>query len=190
MGYPKPLLRVDNETFIGRIVRAMLPVATRLIVVVGARADLVRAAVPSGPRIDIVMNPDFLRGQLSSIKAGMRALSPGTDAVLIHLVDHPLVRPATFHKLVEAYHETSYPIIIARYARRRGHPVIFRRAVFEELLAAPEGVGARAVVQADPARVHYVDVDDPAIGLDLDTPDDLARAGLPAPPAHARIPSM
>jgi CTP:molybdopterin cytidylyltransferase MocA len=50
------------------------------------------------------------------------------------------------------------------------------------LMAAPEDQGARVVVNTDPQRVHYVDVEDPGVVLDLDTPSDLAQAGLPPPP--------
>ncbi len=60
--------------------------------------------------------------------------------------------------------------------------MIFDRALFGELMSAPEGEGARSVVNADASRVAYVDLDDPVINLDLDTPADLARAGLPPPP--------
>jgi molybdenum cofactor cytidylyltransferase len=73
--------------------------------------------------------------------------------------------------------------VIARHDGRRGHPVIFDRALFAEILSAPEKEGARFVVNADASRVAYVDLNDPGINLDLDTPSDLARAGLPPPPA-------
>ena len=80
----------------------------------------------------------------------------------------------------------SAPILIARYHGRRGHPVLFAKRVFSELLAAPDGEGARFVVNADPARVVYVEVEDPGVTLDLDTPEDLKRAGLALPPADRR----
>ena len=73
-------------------------------------------------------------------------------------------------------------IVIARCAGKRGHPVVFGDSVFRELLEAPAEQGARAVVIRDPARVVYVDVDDPGVTLDLDTPADVERAGLQAPP--------
>ena len=72
--------------------------------------------------------------------------------------------------------------MIARHDGHRGHPVIFDRTMFAELQSAPEEEGARYVVNADASRVAYVDLDDPGINLDLDTPSDLARAGLPPPP--------
>ena len=182
MGFPKPLLWIGNETFVEHLCRAILPVVSRLIVVTGGYADRVRAAIPADSRIDAVMNPDYIRGQLSSIKAGLRAISLDADAAIVHLADHPLVRPETFDRILDAYRTSDAPIIIARCEGRRGHPVLFRRSIFDELMAAPEDVGARAVVQADPARVLYVDVDDPGVGLDLDTPADLVKAGLPPPP--------
>jgi molybdenum cofactor cytidylyltransferase len=84
--------------------------------------------------------------------------------------------------LVDEYVKTARPIVVSRYRRRRGHPVIFDRSVFADLIAAPEDQGARVVVNADPRRVLYVDVEDPGVVLDLDTPADLAKAGLPSPP--------
>ncbi len=92
-----------------------------------------------------------------------------------------MVRVETFQAIVDSFDRTGKPIVIARHDGRRGHPVIFDRAVFGELLSAPEEEGARHVVNADPSRVAYVDLDDPGINLDLDTPADLKRAGLSPP---------
>jgi molybdenum cofactor cytidylyltransferase len=181
MGFPKPLLRLDGETFIAHASASMLAAVARLIVVLGAHADRVRPAVPSDERIAIVENPDWRRGQLSSLKAGLKALAPDAAAAIVHLVDHPTVRDATFRALADEFRRSGKPIIIARHAGRRGHPVLFDRALFAELLAAPEQEGARFVVNANPARVSYLDVDDPGITLDLDTPADLDRAGLGRP---------
>ena len=103
--------------------------------------------------------------------------------MLVHLTDHPTVARETFKALIGAWRESRKPIVIARHHGRRGHPVLFDRSVFGELLDAPEDQGARAVVNADAGRVHYVDLDDPGITLDLDTPEDLERAGLGRPPA-------
>jgi len=181
MGYPKPLLKVGDETFVAHLAAAMLAVVTRLTVVVGARAERVRPAIPSDPRIRVVDNPNWTRGQLSSIKAGLRALPPDASAAMIHLIDHPTVKAETFAAVLEAYRESQNTIIIARHDGRRGHPVLFDRSIFTELLNAPEDQGARVVVNADASRVVYVDVDDPGILLDLDTPEQLIAAGFVYP---------
>jgi molybdenum cofactor cytidylyltransferase len=182
MGYPKPLLKLGSRTFIEILAAAILQSVARLIVVVGAHADAVRGAIPADPRILVVENPDFLKGQLSSIKAALPRVGAAAAGALIHLADHPMVRAETFAAVVDSYRRAGMPIAIARYRGRRGHPVLFARELFVELAAAPEDQGARAVVLADPSRVAYVDVDDAGVLADLDTPEDLERAGLARPP--------
>jgi molybdenum cofactor cytidylyltransferase len=184
MGFPKPLLRLNGQTFLTGIATSMLAVVERLIVVLGAHRDAVRASVPADERIILVENPDYKLGQLSSIKAGLRAVSGEADAAIIHLVDHPTVLPTTFNQLVNAYQLSAKPILVTRCGGRRGHPILFDRSIFDELEQTRADVGARAVVNADAARVIYVDVDDPGVLLDLDTPADLARAGLPGVPGQ------
>src|ERR1700722_3062483 len=184
MGYPKTLLKIDGQTFIERIAESMLAVVPRLVIVLGAHSDRVRAAIPRDERIAIVENPNYSRGQLSSLKVGLGALQPDATGALVHLGDHPMVRAQTFRAVVEAYDQTDKPIVIARHEGHRGHPVIFDRDLFPELQSAPEEEGARHVVNVDASRVAYVDLDDPGINLDLDTPSDLTRAGLPLPPGE------
>ncbi|MBV8056009.1 MAG: nucleotidyltransferase family protein [Deltaproteobacteria bacterium] len=183
MGFPKPLLRLNEETFLNHIAASMLVTVERLIIVVGAHRDAVTASVSPDNRIGIIENPDYKLGQLSSIKAGLRAVSTRADAVIVHLVDHPTVLPGTFGRLAGEYQLSMKPIVIARCRGHRGHPVLFDRSIFDELQRAPTDIGARAVVNANVGRVVYVDVDDPGILLDLDTPADLARAGLPGVPS-------
>jgi molybdenum cofactor cytidylyltransferase len=179
MGYPKPLLKIGDETFITHIAAEILQVIPRLVIVLGAHADRVRPAIPRDSRIVVLDNPAYARGQLSSLKVGLRfAIAEHARAVVVHLADHPRVAAETFRALVDAHDHLSQPIVIARYCGRRGHPALFSAEVFDELLNAPEDRGARVVVNADPARVAYLDVDDAGVVLDLDTPDDLVRAGL------------
>ncbi len=182
MGFPKPLLHLGGDTFIAHTLRLILPAVDRVVIVLGAHAERIRAAIPAASRISIVENPGYAQGQLSSLKIGLGAFPPETCAAMVHLADHPLVTGATYLAIAESYRRTRGPIVIARNAGRRGHPAIFDRSIFPELLAAPPGEGARVVVNAIPARIVYSDVDDPGVALDLDTPEDLARAGLPPPP--------
>jgi molybdenum cofactor cytidylyltransferase len=182
MGYPKPLLKIGDRTFIEHIAGTILAVVPRLVIVLGAHSDRVRAAIPHDARITIVENPNYARGQLSSLNVGLGAIQPHAAGALVHLGDYPMVRVETFQAMVDSYDETGRPIVIARHNGQRGHPVIFDRAMFSELQSAPEEEGARHVVNADASRVAYIDADDPGINLDLDTPSDLERAGLPPPP--------
>lgn len=182
MGYPKPLLTIDGKTFIEKIAVTMLAVVPRLVVVLGAHAKRIRPAIPRDERIVIVENPNYSRGQLSSLKIGLGAVQSDAAGAIVHLTDHPMVRVESFRAIVESFERNRKPIVIARSGGQRGHPVIFDRSIFAELQQAPESEGARHVVNADASRVEYVDLDDPGINLDLDTPADLIRAGLASPP--------
>jgi len=98
MGYPKPLLRIGRQTFIEHIAGTMLAVVPRLVIVLGAHSDRVRAAIPHDARITIVENPNYARGQLSSLKVGLSAIQSHAAGALVHLGDHPMVRAEPFKR--------------------------------------------------------------------------------------------
>lgn len=176
MGVPKPLLQLGGETFLARAVAALREGGCdRVWVVVGedAGATAVEAAA-LGART--VLNPDPDAEQIDSLRAALRMLPPDTDAAVVLPVDIPGVGPAAVRALRAAYHDRGAPISIASHGGEHGHPVLFARAVWPELLEGPLPEGARTVIHADPARVLAVPVEDAGILADVDTPADLARA--------------
>lgn len=176
MGSPKALLRYQGQTFIERICEAFLTAGVdELIVVLGARAEELRRALPAHPALRVVVNPRYFQGQLSSLMTGIGALLPESEAAVVTLVDHPLVTAETIKTLIASFRIAPQPILIASYQGRRGHPVLFSSQVYGEILAAPLDQGAKVVVRKDPARVREVRLDDPGILADIDTPEDYAR---------------
>ncbi len=69
--------------------------------------------------------------------------------------------------------QSNAPVLRAVHLGRHGHPVVFKRAIFDALRHADPAVGAKAVLHA--AAVEDVEVDDPGVVDDVDTPDDYAR---------------
>jgi molybdenum cofactor cytidylyltransferase len=176
MGSPKALLRYQGQTFIERICTAFLSAGVdELIVVLGARAAELRPALPAHPILRTVENPRYFQGQLSSLMTGVGALSPESEAAVVNLVDHPLVTAETIQALIDSFRTAPLPILIASYQGRRGHPVLFSSQVYGEILAAPLDQGAKVVVRKDPSRVREVQLNDPGILADIDTPEDYAR---------------
>src|SRR3984957_13810051 len=84
MGYPKPLLKIGDRTFIEHIAGTMLAVVPRLVIVLGAHRDRVRAAIPHDERIEIVENLNYSLGQLSSLKIGLGAIRTDSDGAVVH----------------------------------------------------------------------------------------------------------
>jgi CTP:molybdopterin cytidylyltransferase MocA len=146
-----------------------------LVAVLNPTVPGLREALPADPRVRWVAAPPAPSGQIASLRAGLRALSPSSEAALVALVDQPAVRSVTVAALVQAFRESGASLILPVHQGRRGHPVCFARALYPELLEAPEEEGARAVVRRHRAFLREVAADDPGIHQDVDTPDDLAR---------------
>ena len=191
MGRPKALLPVDGrDTFVSRLARTLRAAGVAEVVVVvaaGGPVDAVRAALaaaPPAPRI--ARNPDPSRGQLSSLLTGLEAVDrPGVDALLMTLVDVPLVGVSTVRALLAAYARSRAPIVrpVREADAAHGHPVVFDRSVFDDLRSADPRTGARPVVRARAAEIENVPVEDHGAFLDIDTPADYRRVFGRPPPA-------
>jgi len=111
------------------------------------------------------------RDALDTKEQGQDALAT-TEAILVCLVDNPFVTVDVVDSLIDAFRRTHQPIVVPVIGGRRGHPTLFARTVFEELLHAPANEGARHVVNADRTRVLEIEVPDRAILARIDTPQD------------------
>jgi molybdenum cofactor cytidylyltransferase len=144
-----------------------------LVVVVGHEADAVRSAV-DGLNATIVQNPAWELGLATSLVAGVLALPPEFDAVVVGVGDQPEIDPAVIRAVIARWRETKDPIVSASYRGVRAHPVLFAREVFPELLQLHGDSGARLMIERTPDRVSYVQVDAP-VPPDIDTSGELER---------------
>jgi molybdenum cofactor cytidylyltransferase len=172
MGRLKPLLRFKDTTFLGQAISVLrLSDADRITVVLGAEAETIRKLVDlSG--INVVINKSYLKGQLSSLVAGIENSPPGTEAILVCLVDMPFITKEVVNQMVRTFKKTGSPIIVPVYDEKRGHPALFSEALFSELLNAPEEQGARYVLYSNEERVLEVETSEPGILISIDTPAD------------------
>jgi len=178
MGRPKALLPLGGGTFITRLCSTLTAAGLDdVIVVAGADLEAVTSAVgQAGLSARIIENPRHHEGQLSSVLAGLAVADrPGVEAVVVHLVDVPLVSAGTVRAVMDAFRRTRAPIVRPVINGRHGHPVLFARDVFDELRRADPSVGAKAVVRAHAADACDVPVDDEGACRDIDTPEDYAR---------------
>lgn len=183
MGRTKALLPLGSprETFLNRIIRVLREGGIeRVVVVIGGDAAAVRASLPrDDASLTAVENPHFAEGQLSSLLVGLHAVEQrfdDVDAVMMTLVDLPLISAATTRAVLEAFRaHPDAPLVRPRHEARHGHPVIFNRSIFGELRRADPSKGAKTVVHAHTAEEVNVDVDDEGAFTDIDTPEDYAR---------------
>jgi CTP:molybdopterin cytidylyltransferase MocA len=171
MGGPKALLRLRDTSFLAHACSLLdRPGVAAVVAVIGAEADRVRAEAGLPSEVDVVDNPGWREGMLSSVWRGLDAAEAlGAEAVLLHPVDHPLVTSETVDRVVAALERGAFAAVPSRDGRR-GHPGGFGREAFPALRAAPPDRGARAVLAAHAPGVVHVD-GDPGCLLSLDTPD-------------------
>jgi molybdenum cofactor cytidylyltransferase len=176
MGRPKALLPYREGTFLEHLIEVTRhPCIDVTRVVLGAGAEVIRTMAKLDPSF-VVLNTDWEDGQLSSICAGLRSLEGiDTDGIILCPVDHPLVSARLISDLVERFYEDKKAIVLPTYYSRRGHPVIFSKTLFGELLAAPADMGARSVVWAHAADILEVPTDEEGVILNLNDPDMLKR---------------
>ena len=182
MGRPKALLPIGatGETFLTRILHVLRDGGIqRAFVVLGGDAGAVRASLPADDDFySVVENRRYEQGQLSSLLVGLSAAEENDDveAVMVTLVDLPLISEATVRAVLEAYrHASGAPLVRPRRGQRYGHPVIFHCRLFDELRSADPSQGAKPVVHAHAAEEVNVDFADDGAFTDIDTPQDYER---------------
>jgi molybdenum cofactor cytidylyltransferase len=180
MGRPKALLPIEGVRFIERIVTTLQSTRVeKIVVVLGHNAEEMRRKIADLP-VEVVVNPDYKQGQLSSLLAAIRAIeasrdAPSVEGILVHLVDHPFIEAALVNLMIERFYETRKWIVVPRYRDRRGHPVLFSKMLFAEFLRTPVEQGAKAVVHAHRQETLEVVTEDSGVTIDIDTPEEYRR---------------
>jgi molybdenum cofactor cytidylyltransferase len=187
MGSPKALIGYQGRPFLEHLLEVTVhPKIGVRRVVLGAHAEPIAKSIHLAAD-EIVINDEWEKGQLSSIQAAIRSLpaaaglpvkgaAPTTDGLLLCLIDHPLISAALVDELIEQFYVTRAKIVLPIYEGRRGHPVIFPAALYDELLHAPMDKGARAVVWAHATEVLAIPTNEEGCVLNLNDPETLHRA--------------
>ena len=173
MGRPKALLLAHGVAFLERCVDSLAKGGCQdvLVVLNSEDPEVGRLACAAGARV--VQGAGEASEQIDSLRAGLSELSPDVVAAVVLPVDHPLVAADTVAALVRVYLESQAPIVRAAYRGRRGHPVLFSRACFPDLLGQEAAEGARSVIRRYRDVSRDVEVNDRGVVADIDTPADL-----------------
>jgi CTP:molybdopterin cytidylyltransferase MocA len=173
LGTPKAALSFHGERLVDRGARLLHEGGCHpVVVVLGAVTVQVRGAV-------VVRNPAWATGMGSSLRAGLDALPPSAQAVVIALVDQPLIGAEAVRRLVDASRGGA-SVAVATYGGAMRNPVLIGREHFGEVGRLAVGdVGARPFLRAHADLVTPVPCDDVGDPADIDTPGDLERLSGP-----------
>src|SRR5271169_5565751 len=178
MGEAKQLLRLGESTVLGQTLENVRGAGVdEIVLVLGFSAQTIREQLPISVTegLKIVVNQAYEQGMASSLREGISALDPQTEAALVVLADQPFIRPETLNRLIEEHRRTHAQIVIPMYKGFRGNPVLLDRSVFPEVMALDGDIGCRAIFGSHLEGIVKVEVGDVGILLDLDSKEDFER---------------
>ena len=173
LGPPKQLLPFRGTTMLGWVVKQAERSTglDEVVVVLGRAADEIRKQVDF-ESARVVENPVFTEGCASSYKAGLAALNPKSQALMIILGDQPGISPEVIDRLADEWRRTESLIALCSYNGRKGHPMIFAHSMFDQLAALHGDKAAWKLVDANAAREVQFNLPFPD---DINTVEDFER---------------
>ena len=171
MGEFKPLLPLGNGVVIEQVVRTLQGAGLGDIrVVLGYRArDVIPVLRDLG--VSWVINEEFQTEMLSSVKIGVDGLSPDSEAFFVLPVDIPMVRPQTFHTILDAFSKDRPHIVYPEFLGQRGHPPLIPYQYADELIQWTGKGGLKGFLEQHDAVSQDVPIFDECILMDMDTPE-------------------
>jgi molybdenum cofactor cytidylyltransferase len=159
---------------IARVVDNVLASRARpVIVVTGHEREQIEEALTARPVL-LAHAEDYAEGLSASLKAGLRAVPPEAEGILVCLGDMPLVSGEMLDRLIGAFDpEEGRAVVQPTYHGKQGNPMLWAREFLPEMLAITGDVGARHLAAQHAERLVEVEMSDDAVLRDFDTTDAL-----------------
>ena len=174
-------VQAGGQTFLSAAIQS-LNAFSDLVIVVAGKNEPQLAPVVYAEGAFVVRNPAPERGQFSSLQVGLQeVLNHGRDAAIVTLVDRPPVSASTLGQLCAAFAAAASGTwaIVPEYGGQHGHPVLWDREMIAAFLKAPATSNAREIEHQYQQHIEYVAVDDPAVVMNVDTPQDYEALASP-----------
>ena len=178
MGSLKALLPWHGTSLLDHQITVLLQSGiSRVIVVLGHRAESLKPIVQDRDGVTWTVNPDYAQGKTTSIKAGLSTLAPDDlAAILILNVDQPR-SPETISDLLRRHLEAEALITIPTYQGKGGHPIIIDSTLLKDLRSiTEETLGIKAVVRSHQQRTQRTEMATAEVLWDLNTPEEYQQA--------------
>jgi len=172
-GGDKLLAPLEDGTPLGVRTLNNLAVCVGSVVAVVRPGDQALARALSDHGAEVTFCPYAADGMGQSLAWGIRA-TPIAKAWVIALADMPWIEIATTRRIAGVLRRGA-ELVAASHQGVRGHPVGFSRRFYAELAALSGDEGAKALVRGHERELQLIEVDDPGVSRDVDTPADLSR---------------
>jgi molybdenum cofactor cytidylyltransferase len=165
-----------HTTVIGKVIMTLLEAGlSDLLVVTGSNQDELEGVLTGFP-IKFINNPLSVDGEMIlSVQAGLRGIQEKTEAALIVLGDQPQIETQVIRLIIDEYYLTRSELIIPSFQLHRGHPWLIACSIWDDYLKLKYPQTSRDFLNQHVDKINYINVNNPSIIQDLDTPDDYIR---------------
>ncbi len=172
-GKNKLLYPIQGKPMVRRVVEEAIKAGLKPVVVLGHDKERVREVLDFLD-VELVENPDYREGMSTSVKAGLKAVKDRAKAVMFLPGDVAFIQLEQIRAVYDAYKEGDGLIVVPTYRGRGGHPILFDRSLFNEIMGiTEEGRGLKSVVQAHRDDMRRIELGTARILVDIDTERDL-----------------
>ena len=179
LGQPKQLLRLKDKYLLEWVLDAALTsMLSRIILVLGYAHQKIMKALEEKlqhTKLQIEINPDYQKGQSQSLQVGLTRVLDAFPAVMFLLADQPLVDAATINYLLKKFWSSKKDICVPTFRGTRGNPTIFSQKFYKQIMEIKGDIGARQIMNSHPERVLEIEIKNPLLFADVDTPEDFAK---------------
>jgi molybdenum cofactor cytidylyltransferase len=172
MGQPKLLLPFGDKCIIESVLENVTASGIdKSLVILGADQNQIKKRIQNHS-IDIILNPRFSQGMLSSVICGFESLPNSARAAVVVLGDQPSITSRTINTLLEQYQKTRKGIILPVYKGRRGHPILIDTKYKKIIKNLNPNIGLRELIHNHPQDILEVQIKHRSVVQDIDTPND------------------
>ncbi|WP_414461701.1 nucleotidyltransferase family protein [Hyphomicrobium sp. DY-1] len=170
----KLLVEIDGIPVVRRVCQALAASDAADIVLVTSEANRAVAKAAGPGRWSVAENPDARDGLSTSLRIGLKSISQDADGLLVALADMPAISTELVNALVSAFLSNSATIVFPVASDgRRGHPILWPKSLFPELMTVTGDSGGKAILTSHQALWRPVPCDDEGAFADIDTRADL-----------------
>lgn len=163
-GTNKLMLDVGGKTIIERCIYGMYDLCSKITVVGGNRIEEIKGILSKYPKVELIYNPDYLDGMFSSVKKGLMNIK--AEKFFLIPGDYPVIDKEIYKQMLKLDED----IVIPMYKGKKGHPLLMKSYLIEELIKSKHYNTLRDFVNIKGFK--SINVEEPGILMDIDTMED------------------
>lgn len=179
-GRPKQLMELGGKTVLEWTLSACLDSRLESIyLILGYAYKEIKETIPEmikHPRLNILVNPNYKKGQSTSLQTGILEIRDTHPSAMFILGDQPFIDSKTINHLLACFWASEKNICVPFSQKKRGNPVIFNALFYDKINSIRGDMGARGIIENHPEHILRVPVVRPSFFHDIDTKKDFEKA--------------